>query len=288
MPLTIGFIGTGVMGASMAGHLLSRGVRLKVYNRSPQKAQNLVKLGAKLCASVSEAARDADVVISMVGFPHDVEEVWMAQNGALSVMRIGAVGIDMTTSSPSLAKKLYEAAAEKGVSMLDAPVTGGDIGAREGKLTVMVGGDESVFSRMEKLLSVFAKKVVYFGEAGSGQYAKMCNQLAIAPTMLGLCEALVMADKSGLDPELVLNTISTGAVGSFSMTTYGPRILMGDYEPGFYIKHFVKDLKIALDSATELKLELPGLKLALKMYEQMIELGFGDSGTQAIFKLYEY
>ena len=283
---TIGFIGTGVMGRSMAGHLIDAGFKLKVYNRTKEKASSLLDKGAVWAASPKAAADGVDLVISIVGYPQDVKEVWLGENGALQSMKQGSIGIDMTTSTPSLAKEMAEEGLKRGVTICDAPVTGGDVGARNGTLTILFGGSAKAFLDLEPVFKAMGKNYVRFGESGSGQYAKICNQIAIAAGMMSVCEALITARKTGLDEELVLKTLSGGAAGSFSLSSYGPRILKGDFNPGFYVKHFVKDMKIAIDVAKECDLKLPGLELALKLYEKLIEQGDGDLGTQALFKLY--
>ena len=283
---TIGFIGTGVMGRSMAGHLIDAGFKLKVYNRTKEKASSLLDKGAVWAASPKEAADGVDLVISIVGYPQDVKEVWLGENGALQSMKQGTIGIDMTTSTPSLAKEMAAEGLKRGVTICDAPVTGGDVGARNGTLTILFGGSAEAFLDLEPVFKAMGKNYVRFGESGAGQYAKICNQIAIAAGMMSVCEAIITARKTGLDEELVLKTLSGGAAGSFSLSSYGPRILKGDFNPGFYVKHFVKDMKIAIDVAKECDLKLPGLELALKLYEKLIEQGDGDLGTQALFKLY--
>lgn len=283
---TIAFIGAGVMGASMVKNLLKNNYQVNVYNRSYQKALALEQFGAKACNSIAKAVKDCDLVISIVGYPNDVQEVWLSDNGAFANMKKGAIGIDMTTSTPKLAQQLYQRGKELGIYMSDAPVTGGDIGAREGRLTILFGGDKEVFDNLEGVFKSIGKTFVYFGPQGSGQYAKMCNQIAIASGMLGVCEAIVMAQRCKLDAKLVIDTLSQGAAGSFSLTSYGPRILNGDFNPGFFIKHFVKDMKIALDCASELKINLPGLDLAYRLYDLLKNNDLGDLGTQALYKFY--
>ena len=283
---TIGFIGTGVMGRSMAGHLIDAGFKLKVYNRTKEKASSLLDKGAVWAASPKEAADGVDLVISIVGYPQDVKEVWLGENGALQSMKQGAIGIDMTTSTPSLAKEMAAEGLKRGVTICDAPVTGGDVVARNCTLTILFGGSAKAFLDLEPVFKAMGKNYVRFGESGAGQYTKICNQIAIAAGMMSVCEAIITARKTGLDEELVLKTLSGGAAGSFSLSSYGPRILKGDFNPGFYVKHFVKDMKIAIDVAKECDLKLPGLELALKLYEKLIEQGDGDLGTQALFKLY--
>lgn len=282
----IGFIGTGVMGLSMARNLLRAGYGLTVYNRTRQRALPLMEAGARWAGSPAEAAVGADAVIAIVGFPQDVEEVFLGDKGLIPSAAAGTVLIDMTTSSPILARRLYEAGKERGLTVLDAPVSGGDRGAREGLLSIMVGGDEETYRAARPLFEALGKNIVYQGEAGAGQHTKMANQITIASGMVGVCEALAYACRAGLDPLKVLDSISGGAAGSWSLSNYGPRILQGDFEPGFYVKHFVKDMTIALESARELGLDVPGLELALRLYRRLLEEGFGDKGTQALFRLF--
>lgn len=283
---SVAFIGIGVMGKSMAGHILANGHTLYVYNRTKEKADELVKRGAIWCSSPAEAARKAEIVITMVGFPQDVEDIYLGAEGLLENGSSGSIMIDMTTSSPKLAEQIYEAGLQKGISCLDAPVSGGDVGAREAKLSIMVGGDEQTFEIMKPLFEYLGTNIVYHGKAGNGQYAKMCNQIAVASTMLSICESLAYAEKAGLDTNLVLKSIQSGAAGSWAMSNLAPRILNDDFAPGFYIKHFVKDLRIALQSAEEMNLHLPAMQLAKSLYEQLENAGEGSSGTQALFKWY--
>ncbi|GAB7389365.1 NAD(P)-dependent oxidoreductase [Bacillaceae bacterium] len=282
----IGFIGTGVMGKSMAGHLLQAGYPLLVYTRTKAKAEDLLAQGAQWKDTVAGLAKEANVIITMVGFPKDVEEVYLGENGIINHAQPGTYLIDMTTSTPSLAQRIYEKAREKGMYALDAPVSGGDIGAREGKLTIMVGGDPEVFNEMKPIFGLMGQNIVLQGKAGAGQHTKMCNQIAIASNMLGVCEAIAYARKAGLDPERVLQSIATGAAGSWSLSNLAPRMIKGDFAPGFYVKHFIKDMKIALEAAQEMGLQMPGLELAKKLYEQLAAQGEENSGTQALFKLY--
>ncbi len=283
----VGFIGTGVMGKSMAGHILSKGYKVLVYTRTKEKAVDLVDQGAVWKQSVAELAKEADIVITMVGYPYDVEEVYVGENGLLANAKPGTYFIDMTTSTPSLAVKIYEQAKQKGMYSLDAPVSGGDIGAKEARLAIMVGGDKEVFDACTPLLEMMGQNIVYQGQAGSGQHTKMCNQIAIASNMIGVSEAMAYAKKSGLDPETVLKSISTGAAGSWSLSNLAPRMIAGDFEPGFFIKHFIKDMGIALEEANAMGMETPGLKLAKKMYDELAEKGEENSGTQALYKLWD-
>jgi 3-hydroxyisobutyrate dehydrogenase len=283
---TVAFIGTGVMGKSMALHLQKAGYRLHVHNRTRAKADELVANGAVRHDSPGGAAADAQVVITIVGFPDDVEQVYFGDNGILAAVREGTYVVDMTTSRPDLAERIWEEAAKKGVHALDAPVSGGDTGAREARLSIMVGGEREAFGAVLPLLRIMGSNIVYQGGAGSGQHAKMCNQVAIAAGMVAVCEAIAYAGKSGLDPTTVLKSIESGAAGSWSLSNYGPRMIAGDFKPGFYVKHFIKDMKIASASARAMGLDTPGLDLALRMYERLAEEGGGDLGTHALFKLF--
>ena len=284
---TVGFIGIGVMGRSMAGHLLDAGYSVHVYNRTRAKAQDLVDRGAQWQSSPGKVAAAADVIITIVGFPVDVESVYLGEDGVLAQARSGSLAIDMTTSCPNLASRIAQEAAAKGIEVLDAPVSGGDIGAREARLSIMVGGSVSGFERALPLFEIMGKNIVHQGPAGSGQHTKMCNQIAIASGMMAISEAIAYAKKSGLQPETVLKSIESGAAGSWSLTNLAPRVLKGDYAPGFFVKHFIKDMKIAIESAQAMGLDLPGLQLAKKLYDQLASKGCEDDGTQALFKLYE-
>jgi len=284
---TVGFIGIGVMGRSMAGHLLDAGYSVHVYNRTQSKAQDLVDRGAQWQPSPGKVAAAADVIITIVGFPADVESVYLGEDGVLAQARSGSLAIDMTTSCPNLASRIAQEAAAKGIEVLDAPVSGGDIGAREARLSIMVGGSVSGFERALPLFEIMGKNIVHQGPAGSGQHTKMCNQIAIASGMMAISEAMAYAQKSGLQPETVLKSIESGAAGSWSLTNLAPRVLKGDYAPGFFVKHFIKDMKIAIESAQAMGLDLPGLQLAKKLYDQLASKGCEDDGTQALFKLYE-
>jgi len=283
---TIGFIGLGVMGKSMARHLLKAGYPLLAYTRTKEKAEDLLQEGAVWKETVADLAREADVVITMVGYPHDVEQVYFGEGGILENARPGTYVIDMTTSTPTLAQSIYEAAKQKGIHALDAPVSGGDIGAREGTLTIMVGGDEDVFLACKPILERLGTNIVRQGGAGAGQHTKMCNQIAIATNMIGVCEAMAYAKRAGLDPFKVLESIAKGAAGSWSLSNLAPRMLSGDFAPGFYVKHFIKDMKIALEEAERMNLPLPGLALAKSMYEELAQAGEENSGTQALYKRY--
>ncbi|MBO8157052.1 MAG: NAD(P)-dependent oxidoreductase [Bacillaceae bacterium] len=281
---TIGFVGTGVMGKSMARNLMKAGYSLYVYTRTKSKAEELINVGAVWCDSPGKLARTADVVITIVGFPHDVEEVYFSDEGIIENAKPGTYLIDMTTSKPSLAQKIYDEARKKGLFALDAPVSGGDVGAKNGTLAIMVGGDEEAFQAMKPIFEVLGSNIVLQGPAGAGQHTKMANQITIASNMIGVCEALAYAEKSGLDPKTVLKSISTGAAGSWSLSNLAPRMIEGNFEPGFYIKHFIKDMGIALEEAERMGIDTPGLKLAKQLYDELAEQGEGDSGTQALYK----
>jgi 3-hydroxyisobutyrate dehydrogenase len=283
---TIGFIGLGVMGKSMARNLLKAGYPLFVYTRTKEKAADLLNEGAVWKETVAALAKEVDVIITMVGYPRDVEEVYFGDNGIIEHAKEGTYLIDMTTSTPSLAERIYEAAKAKKMYALDAPVSGGDIGAREARLAIMVGGDEAAFHECKPIFEVLGKNIVLQGKAGAGQHTKMCNQIAIATNMIGVCEALAYAKRAGLDLVKVLESISTGAAGSWSLSNLAPRMMVGDFEPGFYIKHFIKDMKIALEEAERLGLQLPGLELAQSMYEELAAKGEENNGTQALYKKY--
>jgi 3-hydroxyisobutyrate dehydrogenase len=281
----VGFIGLGNMGQSMAGHILAAGHPLCVYNRSRDKAAALLARGAAWCDSPADVGARSDVIITMVGYPSDVEEVWLGTHGVLSRAR-GALLIDMTTSSPELARRIESGAAEQGCRSLDAPVSGGDIGARDAKLSIMVGGAKEAFEEALPIFQLMGTNVVHQGKAGAGQHTKMCNQIVIASTIMGVCEGLAYGKAAGLDLPTVLKSIGSGAAGGFQLNVLGTKIIAGDFAPGFYIEHFVKDLGIALAEAKRMKLELPGLALARKLYMVLVEQGHARLGTQAMYKYY--
>jgi len=283
----IAFIGTGVMGASIVKHLLHNGHEVTVYTRTKEKAEPLVALGATWASSPAEAFKNKDLAFTMVGYPSDVEEVYFGDNGLFQSAETGKILIDMTTSEPTLAKKIFNHAQELGVEALDAPVSGGDIGAQNGTLSIMVGGSKATFDKVLAVMKHFGENIVYQGEAGAGQHAKMCNQIVIASGMIGVCESLAYGLKAGLDLPTVLQSIASGAAGSWSLSNLAPRMINDDYAPGFYIKHFVKDMKIALDESKKMGISLPGLALAYEMYEKLIEEGYGEYGTQALLKAYQ-
>lgn len=291
MPLTkasktIGFIGTGVMGRSMARNLLKAGNQLVVFNRTKSKADDLIKAGAVWRDTVAEVAAESDVVITIVGYPQDVEDTYLSEVGIVRNAKRGAYLIDMTTSKPSLAQRIHKEALANGIHALDAPVSGGDVGAKNATLSIMVGGDEEAFNAVKPLLDVMGNNVVYQGAAGAGQHTKMCNQIAIASNMIGVCEAVAYAKHAGLDPDNVLKSIASGAAGSWSLSNLAPRMINEDFAPGFYVKHMIKDMQIALEAAAEMGLMTPGLKLAKSLYDQLSEQGEAENGTQALIKLY--
>ncbi|HCM90467.1 MAG TPA: NAD(P)-dependent oxidoreductase [Vagococcus sp.] len=282
----IGFIGTGVMGASIVKHLLNANYEVTVYNRTKSKTDSLVALGANWQDTPKKVTEVSDVIFSMVGFPKDVEGIYYGESGILKADIKGKILIDMTTSTPSLAQKIAETAKELGGDSLDAPVSGGDLGAKNGTLTTMVGGDQAIFNQVEAILTIFSGKVNLQGGAGSGQHTKMANQIMIAGTMTGMTELLVYAKAANLDVEKVLDTVGGGSAANWSLTNYAPRILREDYSAGFFVKHFVKDLNIALEEAEKMNINLPATKEARNLYNLLIEQGFENDGTQALIKLW--
>lgn len=284
--MRIGFIGTGVMGKSIVGHFLAAGHEVSVFNRTKSKTDELVAKGAVWKDTPAEVTTFSEIVFSMVGYPSDVEGIYYGEKGILSVDVTNKILIDLTTSTPTLAEKIYQTAKEKGAASLDAPVSGGDLGAQNGTLTIMVGGDQVAYDRVTPLFKIMGKSYSLQGAAGAGQHTKMANQIMIAGTMTGLTEMLVYAKAADLDVEKVLDTLSGGAAQNWSMTNYAPRILKTDYSPGFFVKHFIKDLKIALDEAEKMQLDLPATKLATELYERLADQGFENDGTQALIKLW--
>ena len=278
----VGWIGTGVMGRSMAGHLIDAGYRLTVMNRSAEKAKPLVDAGATLVDSPADVAAVSDVVFTIVGMPDDVESVILGNAGVLSAIQPGGIIVDMTTSRPSLAEQIAEVAAKKNVSSIDAPVSGGDIGAKAGKLSIMIGGEKAIVDRLDPLLRLMGQTIVHQGGPGRGQHAKMVNQTLVASGMVSICEALLYAKKAGLDLTTTLQSVSSGAAGSWALSNLGPRIVEGDFEPGFFVEHFIKDMGIALDEARRMNLALPGLALAHQLYLAVAAQGHQKKGTQAL------
>jgi 3-hydroxyisobutyrate dehydrogenase len=278
----IGWIGTGVMGRWMCEHAMNKGFTATVYNRSRDKAQPLLDKGAKFADTPKAVAEQSDVVFAIVGFPKDVREVFLGADGALAGSKPGTVLVDMTTSEPGLAVEIFNTAIAKGVHALDAPVTGGDIGAKNGTLSIMIGGDKEAADAVLPIFEAMGKTVVHHGPAGTGQHAKMVNQILISSTMIAVCEGLMYGYKSGLNMESVLKSVSVGAAGSKALEVLGPRMLRRDFEPGFYVEHFIKDLGIALAEAEKMNLSLPGVGLAKQLYEAVRAQGYGRKGTQAL------
>ena len=285
--MKIAFIGTGVMGLPMAGHLMAAGHEVHVYTRTASKAAPLTEKGARAFDAIGPCVCDREVVITMVGFPKDVEEVYLGENGILANAPAGALVIDMTTTSPALWQRIAKLAREKGLRPLDAPVSGGDSGARNATLAIMVGGEEADFQAAYLLFEKMGKTIIHEGGDGAGQHTKMANQIAIAGAVTGVAEAVRYGQAAGLDLTRMLDTISTGAAGSWQMSNNGPKMVSGDYAPGFFIKHYVKDLRIAREEAKQKNLKLPILKKTLKMYRDMEEKGQGELGTQAIIEQYK-
>ena len=286
--VNIGWVGTGVMGNSMCGHLIKNGYKAFIYNRTQSKTQSLASLGAQVCSSPLEVAKNSDIIFTIVGYPADVEEVYFGSNGILAGARSASIVTDMTTSTPALAEKIHTEAKKKNIGSLDAPVSGGDVGAREATLSIMVGGDEAVFNKVLPLFKLMGKNISLMGGPGKGQHTKMSNQIVIASTMVGVVEGLLYAHKSGLDQNKVVDIIGQGAAASFSLNNLGRRIINGNFDPGFYIKHFIKDMGIALEEAKRMKLSLPGLALANQFYISASAIGLENSGTQALYKVLEH
>lgn len=285
--MKIGFIGTGVMGTGIINNLLKNDYDVTVYNRTKAHAQPVLDNGAKWADNPAELTKMVDVLFTMVGFPQDVENIYFGENGIFETAKAGQFIIDMTTSKPSLAQKIGQIGEAKDIHILDAPVSGGDIGAKNGTLTVMIGGHKEDLDHLRDIFMTFSSKLNYFGPDGSGQHAKMANQIMIAGTMTGMTEMLVYAKAAGLNLEQVCQTLQSGAAESFSLGSYGPRILKGDYTPGFFAKHFLKDLRIALEEAKKMNLDLPATKEAKRLYEILVDdKKLGNDGTQALIKLW--
>ncbi|HWD68928.1 MAG TPA: NAD(P)-dependent oxidoreductase [Solirubrobacteraceae bacterium] len=280
----IGWIGTGVMGTSMCGHLIDAGHSVAIYSRTRERAQPLLDKGAAWADTPAQAAVGADVIFTMVGYPSDVREVLLGEQGVLREARAGAVLVDMTTSEPSLAQEIFAAAREQQVASIDAPVSGGDVGARNATLSIMVGGEKEAVAAVRPLLECMGKTIIHQGPAGAGQHTKMVNQTLIATGMVGVCEALLYAYKAGLDLDTVLEAVSGGAAGSWSLSNYAPRMLKGDYAPGFMVEHFIKDMEITLAEARRMDLALPGLALAHELYLALRAQGGGRDGTQSLIR----
>ena len=283
----IGFIGIGVMGGPMALNLMRAGYELTVYSRTRAKCEAVLSAGARWADSPAACAEGQDAVLTMVGFPKDVEQVYFGQSGIFASVRPGMLLIDLTTTSPKLSKRIFEEAKKRGAEALDAPVSGGDTGAKAGTLAIMVGGEEAAFERARPIFEAMGKNVVYEGPAGSGQHTKMANQIAIAGAVSGVCEAIAYGRAEGLDLDRMLATIGSGAAGSWQMSGNGPKMVNGDFAPGFYIKHFIKDMAIASEEAKKTGLSLEMLDGVLGMYRALEERGLGDLGTQALIRYYE-
>ena len=287
MKKKIGFIGLGVMGASMSAHLQNNGLELFVYNRTKSKADNLIKNGATWCDTPKEVAEKSDILFSIVGFPNDVEEIYLGPNGVIEGLHEGLICCDMTTTKPSLMVKIANIFKNHKVSFADAPVSGGDVGARNATLSFMVGSDDETYEALYPYFSMMGKTINHNGSVGAGQHTKMCNQITIAGTMIGVTEALVYAAKAGLDLNTMLNTISKGAAGCWTLDNLAPRVVNKNFDPGFMIEHFVKDMKIALEEADNMGIALPGLALVKQLYTALISQGYGKNGTQALVKALE-
>jgi len=283
----IGFIGVGIMGKSMVRNLMKAGFELHIYARTKSKVEDVISEGAIFHDSISACVSDADAVITIVGFPKDVEEVYFDEQNILDSAKKGAYLIDMTTTSPMLAEKIAAIGAGRGYHVLDAPVTGGDSGAKKGTLSILVGGEKADYEACKPLFEAMGTNINYQGKAGCGQHAKLANQIIIAGTLSGVCEALTYAKAKGLDLQTFLNSVSTGAAGSTQLATFGPKILAEDYEPGFFLKHFVKDMKLALTESNRSDLSLEVLSQVLANYEELEAEGYGNLGTQALMKYYE-
>ena len=286
MKKRIGWIGTGVMGESMCSFLVKEGYEVAVYNRTRSKAEELISRGAQWKENPREVAEASEIIFTIVGFPADVREVILGQDGVLAGAKEGSIVVDMTTSEPSLAQEIAEEAKKKGVAALDAPVSGGDVGAREGTLAIMVGGERATFDEVLPLFQLMGKNIAYQGPAGAGQHTKMCNQILIASTMIGVVESLIYGYKAGLDLNDVINVIGKGAASSWSINNLGPRMVKGNFDPGFFIKHFVKDMGIALDEAKRMKISLPGLSLAQQFYLAAMAQGYENLGTHGLYKVF--
>jgi len=284
---TIGFIGVGVMGKSMVRNLMKNGFEVSIYARTKAKVTDILAEGALWCDSIAQCAQGKDAVITIVGYPKDVEEVYFGQGGILENASAGCVLIDMTTTSPQLSVKIEQAAKEKGLKALDAPVSGGDVGAKNGTLSIMVGGEKETYTQCLPIFQAMGTNIIYEGKAGAGQHTKMANQIALGGAIAGVCEALTYAKKVGLDLQTMLDSISKGAAGSWQMSNMAPRMLKGDFDPGFFVKHYIKDMNIALEEASHVNLTMPVLNEVHDMYQALDDQGMGDLGTQALIKYYD-
>lgn len=278
----IGWIGTGVMGSSMCGHLIANGFAATVYNRTKEKAKKLLDAGAKWGDSPRAVAEQSDVIFSIVGFPHDVRTVMLGDDGALAGSKAGNILVDMTTSEPSLAEEVAQRAKERGVHSVDAPVSGGDIGAREARLSIMIGGEKEVVEALRPCWDVMGKTIIHQGGPGAGQHTKMANQVLIATNMIGVCEALLYGYKAGLDLKTMLESVGPGAAGSWSLNNLGPRIIDNNFDPGFLVEHFIKDMGIALSESKRMGISMPGLALAHQLYVALAAQGHQRDGTHAL------
>lgn len=284
---TIGWIGTGLMGNPMAHHLVKAGYTVHVNNRTKSKAQALLDAGCQWFKTPQELAENSDIIITLIGYPKDVEQVYFGDNGIFNGIKTGTILVDMTTTKPSLAQKIAKQATLKQCTFIDAPVSGGEVGAINRALSIMIGGDKKSVDEVLPIFNVFGKNMVYQGEAGAGQHTKMCNQITIAGTMIGVCEALIYAKKAGLELSTMLQSISKGAAGCWTLDVLAPKIVNGDFDPGFMVDHFIKDLGIALEEAEQMQLSLPGLALAKQLYLSVKAMGKGREGTQALYRALE-
>ena len=282
MSQCIGWIGVGVMGRWMCQHLLDAGYEAVVHSRTKERAAPLLEAGARWAETPAQVAAQSDILFTMVGFPADVREVILGGSGVLEGAKAGAILVDMTTTSPSLAVEIHEKARQMGVSSIDAPVSGGDVGAREARLSIMIGGEEEAVARVMPLFERMGKAITHQGGAGAGQHTKMCNQITIAGTMIGVCEALLYGKRAGLDLEKMLSAISKGAAGCWTLDNLAPRILKRNFEPGFFVEHFIKDMRIALEEAQRMQIALPGLALVQQLYTATMAQGYGRKGTHAL------
>lgn len=285
MTKTVGFIGLGVMGQGMVRNLLKAGFAVQGYNRTKEKGLPLEQDGATIVDTIKEAVTGADVVISIVGYPEDVEQIYFSEDGILANAAPGTIVIDMTTSSPALAVKIAEQAQANGLVSLDAPVTGGDLGAKNGTLAILVGGQEQAFADVKPLFEAMGRSISLFGGPGKGQSAKLANQIAIAGSMIGTAEMLLFVTRSGIDPTQFVETIKSGSAGSWSLENLIPRVIAENYSPGFFVKHFIKDMRLALERADEMGISTPGLALVKSLYDELAAMGHGESGTQALYLL---
>lgn len=283
----IGFIGVGVMGKSMVRNLMKAGYELSIYTRTKAKVEDILEEGAHWCDTVADCVKEQDAVITMVGYPEDVEEIYFGENGILAKANPGTYVIDMTTTSPKLSVKIYEKAKEAGIHAVDAPVSGGDVGARHGTLSIMAGGDREDYEACRELFTSLGKTIIYEGKAGNGQHTKAANQIALGGVIAGVCEAITYARAAGLEVQTMLDSIAQGAAGSWQMSNMAPRMMKGDFQPGFFIKHYIKDMKIAMEESDARQVTLPILQEVLEMYQKLDQEGMGDLGTQALIKYYE-